>query len=212
MSGGINGIALGSIGAGGLFLYAAIANKSVVKTMEALVSGKSPSLVLANASVVTSVSDSSSGNSSSDLVPSDSSTGADSVGSSAAVMSFLKGKTHNKAMIAGIMGNIQIESSFNSGVINEGEGAIGYCQWELGRRTKLQQFAAGQGKSESDSTTQLQFMWHELITSFPLVYASMQVQTSPENAAAIWDAQYEESAGTSRGERESAARAWYGKL
>jgi len=42
VAGGVDGLALGAIGAGGLFLYAAVAGKSVVGTLQALVKGGSP--------------------------------------------------------------------------------------------------------------------------------------------------------------------------
>lgn len=47
MAGGIDGLALGSIAAGGLFLYAAVQGKSLLSTVQSLVQGKSPSTAAA---------------------------------------------------------------------------------------------------------------------------------------------------------------------
>lgn len=41
--GGVNGLALGSVAAGGLFLYAAVQGKSILSTVQALIKGQSPS-------------------------------------------------------------------------------------------------------------------------------------------------------------------------
>lgn len=43
MAGGVDGIALGSVSAGALFLYAAVTGKTVLGTVQALVKGKAPS-------------------------------------------------------------------------------------------------------------------------------------------------------------------------
>lgn len=43
MAGGVDGLALGTIAAGGLFLYAAIQGKSLLSTVQALIKGQAPS-------------------------------------------------------------------------------------------------------------------------------------------------------------------------
>lgn len=43
MAGGIDGVALGAIGAGGLFLFAAVQGKSITGTLSTLIKGGSPS-------------------------------------------------------------------------------------------------------------------------------------------------------------------------
>jgi len=119
-------------------------NKSVTKTIQSLIIGKNPADVASNPSIVpvsTTVTPDTGGTPSTDSGTPTPYTG----GGSTAVLSFLRGKTSNKAMIAGIMGNMQIESSFNPAALNAGEGAIGYIQWELGRRTALQAFARARG-------------------------------------------------------------------
>lgn len=43
MAGGIDGLALGALTAGGLFLYAAVKGKTIVGTLQAVIKGESPS-------------------------------------------------------------------------------------------------------------------------------------------------------------------------
>lgn len=208
--GGFNLGALTLAIAGGVLAYSGVRGKHISSVARSILAGNVPT---GGADPGLSLTDSITSNASGSAdIGSIGTIGA--IGGSGApqVESFLKSKTKNKAMIAGIMGNIQIESSFNSEAENTGEGAIGYCQWEGGRRTNLQKFASTVGRSEKDSATQLAFMWRELTTAYVLVLAAMKIQTNPETAAAIFDSQYEKSAGTSRGDRESAARAWFNKI
>lgn len=67
---------------------------------------------------------------------------------------------------AGIMGNIEAESGFNtsaveSSVTNPGEG-IGLIQWSFGRKAQLIAFAQSQGKSWSDIGVQIAFLDYEM--------------------------------------------------
>lgn len=117
------------------------------------------------------------------------------------IWNFLASKGLGPIQIAGIMGNLDVESGFNPGAPNPAEGAIGIAQWEGGRRTALQQFAASRGTSETDLGTQLDFLWSELTTRFGNALSDLQHATSASQAAAIWDGEYEISAGTSRTQR-----------
>jgi len=105
------------------------------------------------------------------------------------------------AQAAGILGNMQVESGFNTGAYNQGEGAIGLCQWEGGRRTALEQFAASQGKPASDWKVQVDFMMKELQGSESGALSRLKGATTAGDAAAIFDQYYERSAGTSRSQR-----------
>ena len=67
---------------------------------------------------------------------------------------------------AGIMGNIEAESGFNtsaveSSVTNPGEG-IGLIQWSFGRKAQLISFAQSQGKHWSDIGVQIAFLDYEM--------------------------------------------------
>jgi len=63
---------------------------------------------------------------------------------------------------AALVGNMQQESNFNPGAINQGEGAHGLLQWRLDRWQNLQNFAASRGTSPFDRDTQLDYIGHEM--------------------------------------------------
>lgn len=67
---------------------------------------------------------------------------------------------------AGIMGNIEAESGFNTSAVensvtNPGEG-IGLIQWSFGRKAQLISFAESQGKHWSDIGVQIAFLDYEM--------------------------------------------------
>ncbi|MET9489861.1 phage tail tip lysozyme [Nocardia sp. NPDC006630] len=115
---------------------------------------------------------------------------------------YLVGTHHfTAAQAAGIVGNMQVESSLNTGSQNLKEGAIGLCQWEGGRRTQLEAFAAAEGKKVTDWHAQVDFMVQELHGSHANAYAQMRSAQTPGAVAAAFDQYYEQSAGTSRSQR-----------
>lgn len=125
----------------------------------------------------------------------------------ATVYRALAGAGLNPAAISGIMGNISIESGFNPVKENPEEGAIGLAQWEGGRRTALKQFAAGQGKTETDLNTQIAFLIQEANQRGNL--EQINSLDNPEDAAAYWDEGFEVSSGQARSQRQAAARQFY---
>lgn len=123
---------------------------------------------------------------------------------------FLRSKGLNEYAIAGILGNIMVESGFNPNAYNSGEGAIGFCQWEGGRRVALRQWALNHhGADESDAQSQLGFMWHELNTGYTSVLHTLRNATSAGQAAAVFDAHFEISSGEARQERVDYANQYY---
>ncbi|WP_433709861.1 phage tail tip lysozyme [Nocardia sp. CA-084685] len=117
------------------------------------------------------------------------------------IYQYLLSKGFTPAQAAGILGNMQVESGFDTGAYNPGEGAIGLCQWEGGRRTNLEAFAASQGRSVTDWHTQVDFMIHELKGSESGAYSHLTSANSPGAAAAAFDQYYERSSGEARGQR-----------
>ncbi|MEU6558779.1 phage tail tip lysozyme [Nocardia nova] len=119
-----------------------------------------------------------------------------------AIYDYLIEKGFTPAQAAGIIGNMQIESGFRTDAYNSGEGAIGLCQWEGGRRSKLEAFA---GNKVGNWKTQVDFMVHEMQTSETGAYARVKASKTPGEAAAAFDQYYERSSGEARGKRISAA-------
>lgn len=114
------------------------------------------------------------------------------------------------AQASGMLGNIQTESNFRTDAYNAGEGAIGICQWEGGRRTALEKFAADQGKPVTDLNTQLKFIMYEFTHSESKAYEAVKAAQTPEAAALAFQSKYERSA--SLGNRAANASAWYARL
>ncbi|WP_433526601.1 phage tail tip lysozyme [Nocardia pseudovaccinii] len=117
------------------------------------------------------------------------------------IYKYLLSKGFTPAQAAGILGNMQVESGFDTGAYNPGEGAIGLCQWEGGRRANLEAFAASQGRSVTDWQTQVDFMIHELKGSESNAYGHLTSASSAGAAAAAFDQYYERSSGEARGQR-----------
>ncbi|MEV5649630.1 phage tail tip lysozyme [Nocardia sp. NPDC052254] len=106
------------------------------------------------------------------------------------------------AQAAGIVGNMQVEApGLNPNAENPGEGAIGLCQWEGGRRHNLEVFAAKRGVSEKNLDVQVDFLMHELSTSEKGAYGALVSTDTPETAAAAFDKSFERSSGEARGQR-----------
>ncbi len=122
------------------------------------------------------------------------------------IYNYLISKYHlTPAQAAGILGNMQVESGLNTGALNSAEGAIGLCQWEGGRRTALEQYAASQGKPVTDWQVQVDFMMKEMGGSESGAYSMLKSATTPAQAAAIFDQYFERSSGSARGQREADA-------
>lgn len=128
-------------------------------------------------------------------------------GNAAIIATFLASKGLTAPQIAGVLGNLQIESGFSPTAFNSGEGAIGIAQWEGGRRTALQQFASRMGTSETSLSAQLNFLWSELTGSESAALSALRATHDPTAAATVFDQSYERSAGTSRAQRIAAALA-----
>lgn len=79
------------------------------------------------------------------------------------IIDFLLSKGVPKVGIAAIMGNIQAESSFNPGTVNE-IGCSGLIQWKGSRFEALQEMAADNNVEWTDVNIQMEYMWHELET------------------------------------------------
>lgn len=131
---------------------------------------------------------------------------------------------YSKEATAGVLGNIQAESSFDPEVIEGGSGiGFGLCQWSFGRRTQLEAYATSKGVNPGDVNTQIEFLLGELTPGGGADgYASYQLMnyhgyspddwinaTTPEDAAIAFCWTFERP-GTARMEvRTEAARNYY---
>lgn len=124
-----------------------------------------------------------------------------------------------KAQIAGVLGNLQQESSFNSRV-NEGgfvgsprgEGGFGLAQWTGNRQSALVNFAKQRKVDPGSPNLQAQFMAHELRGPESRSLASLKKAQSPEQAALVFRTDYERAGVPKDEKRQLAARQLYGGL
>lgn len=132
----------------------------------------------------------------------------------AAVTSFLAGKGLSPAAIAGIEGNLKVESGFNPANNSGDKGTSwGLAQWHLGRRDALVKYAGARGKSWTDLPTQLDYLWAELNGPYKSTLTALNAPgITPEAAAAVFDKKFEGSDGSARATREKYARQIFGGL
>ena len=137
------------------------------------------------------------------------------------IWNFLKYKGLSDAAAAGVLGNIQAESSFNPGVTEKGTG-IGYglIQWSFGRRTNLEAAAAAKGVDPSNLQFQLEYLWEESLDPNSSYGKKLQSNgfystTSPSKAAELFHDIVEKSADSDervRNRRCQPAEEWYSKF
>ena len=97
----------------------------------------------------------------------------------------------NRAGAAGVMGNIQKESSFRTAAIGDGGTSGGLVQWHdespgVGRFTNLKNFAASQGLPFESLDAQLGYLGQELNDGYRGVYNKVKNASSVGGAVHDW--------------------------
>lgn len=122
------------------------------------------------------------------------------------------------AQAAGVVGNLMRESGLNPGIneggavgLPRGVGGYGLAQWTGSRQSDLVRFAGG-GAAAGNMQTQLRFMISELLGPESKALASLRRAKSPEEAAVVFDRDYERSGIKALGERKANARKVFGEL
>lgn len=124
----------------------------------------------------------------------------------------------SQAGAAAALGNAEVETggTFSPTAYNPGEQAIGFVQWEGGRRAALQAYAAAHGGKETDIRIQLGFWAQELTNpaNFAVLSKLRSARTSSDAAAAAayYDANYERSSGAARGTRVADSQTIYQQI
>lgn len=124
-------------------------------------------------------------------------------GNGAAIWDYLKSKGLGSSTIAGIMGNMQAESSLEPTIVEGGghadeitvDGSTGYglCQWtNQGRQQGLKDFAASRGTKSGDLNTQLDYMLKEISDGHGDLLQRMDGM-SPYDAALLFHKEFEGS-------------------
>jgi Phage tail lysozyme len=126
------------------------------------------------------------------------------------ITAFLRGKGLTPAQVAGVEGNLKVESNFSPTASNPREGAVGIAQWEGGRRTALQAYARAHGTTETDLSAQLGYLWQELQGPEHAALTALTGTTSAAQAATVFDQQFERSSAASLPARVAAANSLAG--
>lgn len=103
------------------------------------------------------------------------------------IFDYLTGKGLNAAATCGILANIRGESNGNPSLVGTADayGSIGICQWTFGRKTALLNFLNGNWRNNLSG--QLDFLWHELNTSYKNSVL-IPLQNEPNTEAGARDA------------------------
>lgn len=113
------------------------------------------------------------------------------------ITAFLQGKGLSPAAIAGIEGNLQVESGFDP-TNHSGDGGTswGIAQWHLSRQQALVNYAAAQGTPWSNLNTQLNYLWNDLTSNYGGLLNTLKTPgITPGAAATAFSQQYEVNAG-----------------
>jgi len=147
-------------------------------------------------------------------------------GNAASIWNFLVGKGLSGVAAAGIMGNLQQESSYDPQAVQGGSpsatppwsqpggsygtGGYGIAQWtSTGRQQALQSFADASGGQVSSLSVQLNFFWQELTGAYSATLAALRGATSPSEAAVIFEQGYEAAGTPDMTNRQSYAQQAY---
>jgi hypothetical protein len=117
------------------------------------------------------------------------------------------------AQASGVVGNLMRESGLRSDIEERGGGGgYGLAQWTGPRRANLERFAAERGKPPGDFDTQYQFLLHELRGPESRALATLRQAQTPEEAAFVFDRDFERSGVKAMPERTASARAVFEAL
>jgi TP901 family phage tail tape measure protein len=133
------------------------------------------------------------------------------------VWNFFKSKGFSDGAIAGIMGNLRVESNFNTTAYNRSSGATGIAQWLGGRLTNLKNYAKSVGQSWTDLNVQLEWIWKELNGADRTTKAILDkygglskfMNMSAEESAKVFEKAFERSGGSLLGKRIKYANEFY---
>lgn len=131
-------------------------------------------------------------------------------------------KGYSDAAIAGILANIEAESSFNSSDRAEHKGDNGYTyggvglfQWNGARTEALKKWAAANGRDYTNPGTQLDYMMQEAAEN-SVTADDMEVFDNTEDGAAsaayYFADKFERCAEMHKEPRKNKARSWFGRI
>ena len=130
------------------------------------------------------------------------------------IASYLYGKGWTKHGIAGLLGNLEGESSIDPGMYSEWDGKnnTGLCSWIGGRVTNLKNFAKKNNRNYKDLYTQVDFILYELKTEYKGWEKEMKNSKSYKTSASWFMLKYERPKSKDPTRRIGYAKKWYNKI
>ena len=126
------------------------------------------------------------------------------------VFDFYKSKGLSNNAIYGIMGNIAVESGFNTTAVGDNGTSFGLFQWHDERWKGLKKFALEKGTDTADLQTQLEYSWHELNSTEKKALNELQNnKNTVSQYAEKFDKLFERSNGSARSKRVEYAKGYY---
>lgn len=125
---------------------------------------------------------------------------------------FLQKMGLTKAQIAGVIGNLKVESNLSPTAYNpndKGQPSQGLAQWRGSRRAGLLAYAKRVGKDPNSLDAQLGYMREEFLGSENSAFLRLKGAGTAAEAAVAFDKYYERSDGTARTQRVQYANDWY---
>lgn len=202
MAGRTDGLALGMIGAGVLFVYSGIKGKSVLAVLTAAVQGKSPATVSkANPITNTPVATGTPGSGS---APPGTSTAGDNTHNLIEIGKYLHNNGYSRAAAAGIAGCVAGESGGNpESVGSGGNGLIGWTPPKAGIVT---------GNPTADLNAQLPAIIEYNNAQGAALIAQLNAISNPVSAADFYSEKFERPLVTNSDVRPSIALLVYGAI
>lgn len=99
------------------------------------------------------------------------------------VIKFFVGKGLTPEQAAGIAGNINQESAFNTAAVGDSGTSHGLAQWHNERWTRLQEWCKQNGFDSNSVEGQLEYLWHELNTTESRSLSKIKSTSTPSDAA-----------------------------
>ena len=90
------------------------------------------------------------------------------------IWNYLKSKGLSDVCVAAIIGNLMMESTLDTGAVEDNGVGLGLAQWSYDRRNQLEAYAKAMNKPATDIQIQLRFLWMETDPSADKTYAELQ--------------------------------------
>lgn len=125
------------------------------------------------------------------------------------IVTHLTSKGLTPIQASGIAGNLYMESGFNTQILGDGGTSYGLAQWHNDRKNALFNWSKSKNLDVTKITTQLDFLWYELNTSYKKTLTLLTRSQTPSEAASVFAKYYEKPFSKDYSQRAGAAEDIY---